>query len=507
MNIRVLALAVFCGAFAAVTFGGTIYFAPEVRGTADGSSAENAKAFSMTEINKCTAGSTIQLCDGKYLFSGQNQFTCSEFIFQGNPNDRSAVEFDGGGNAQFYINNRSGVTIKDITIRRANYSGGAISLGGTTVATIENCAFVACTNSSNYGGAIRSASTSGNIIRNCYFENCKANSGGGAISLEKRTYIYDCYFTNNVCVAGGALFIRDSSEDGSVIMGCEFVGNSAPSGHGGALNAAKSFYATNCVFVANFSSGLGSVIRLSAGNGGCVSGCTFGGNKMTGTSTCGGAIAVEAGTFEVDRCVFHDNTSATYAAAVFQREGKTTNVKVRNSLFVDNVSVGRGNSVFVGDNNSNSSTIIENCTFVDNRSSNNSGDGFAPVRANSGSLTVVNCVFWNNTDKSGTHWAATAATTPTITHTAADVELTGEGNFKISASPFNDAENGDYTLAEKIGGVANPCVGEGVKLGWMTADSKDLAGNPRVRENDLVDLGCYAYFNGAAKHGLLIFVR
>ena len=501
-------LALVCGTFATMSFGATVYFAPEARGAADGSSAENAKVFSMTEINKCKEGSVIQLCDGKYSFSGQNQFTCTKFVFQGNPTDRSAVEFDGGGNAQFSISDRPGVTIKDVTIRRANSTGGAISLSGTTVALIENCAFISCTNA-NYGGAIRVASTSGNVVSNCYFESCKATSGGGAISLERKAYVYDCYFTNNVCVAGGALFLRDTSQDGSVISGCEFVGNASErgsntSGHGGVLQAAKSFYMTNCVFTANTSLGLGSVIRLSAGNGGTVSGCLFNGNKMTGTSACGGVIAVEAGTFEVDRCTFQDNTSATYAAGVFQRESKTSHVKIRNSLFVGNVAVGRGNSVFVGDNNANSSTVVENCTFVDNKCSNNSGDGFAPVRANSGPLSVTNCAFWNNTDKSGKLWAATAATAPTIAYTAADATLTGDGCVPLTASPFTDAANGDYTLPKKVGGAPNPCLGAGVKLDWMTKDSKDLAGNPRLRGDDIVDLGCYEFFQ---KSGVYLIFR
>ena len=38
----------------------------------------------------------------------------------------------------------------------------------------------------------------------------------------------------------------------------------------------------------------------------------------------------------------------------------------------------------------------------------------------------------------------------------------------------------------------------------MTADSKDLAGIPRLRENDFVDLGCYAF---VMKYGLLLIIR
>ena len=43
---------------------------------------------------------------------------------------------------------------------------------------------------------------------------------------------------------------------------------------------------------------------------------------------------------------------------------------------------------------------------------------------------------------------------------------------------FSDPDTGNYSLL-----YGSPCRDAGVLLNWMTADSKDLAGNPRVVTN------------------------
>jgi len=74
---------------------------------------------------------------------------------------------------------------------------------------------------------------------------------------------------------------------------------------------------------------------------------------------------------------------------------------------------------------------------------------------------------------------------------------------------FADVENGDYSLHRR-----SPCVDKGALRGWMTAESVDLAGNPRVfsrgkplAENPdaLPDIGCYE--NRHIPTGFLLFLR
>ena len=72
-----------------------------------------------------------------------------------------------------------------------------------------------------------------------------------------------------------------------------------------------------------------------------------------------------------------------------------------------------------------------------------------------------------------------------------------------------DVERGDYRPARK-----SPCRDAGLRLGWMTPEAIDLAGNPRVVARGvplardpgaLPDLGCYE--NVAPSAGFVILVR
>lgn len=731
--MRKIFFALFCGAFAAVAFGDTLYFAPTARGTADGSSAENAKAFTMEAVNKCAQGSVAQLCDGIYYFAGKNQFTVQQLTLQGNQNDRSAVVFDGqGAEAYLYVYKRPDYTVKDLTIRNAKASGSVLQFSDATTINcrVENCAFVACTNTSNYGGAIR-LTTSGNSITNCYFENCYAKDGGAAVSLESAGLsISDCQFVNNS--GKSALHVRNSASDGVSVERCVFVGNTAT--HGGAVQTDAAVKFVDCAFTNN-SANLGAAVRMTAGGGelrGCkfvenqgltsdgnnggvvthestaplvVVDCVFKGNKssnssgvflrdttsspkpslfvtnttfeanectkdgvvicasapikeirlcgstfsdnktasgryggvifagktmdfsavdctfsnnsagnsggaicygggtsqptsgmidLTGctfsgcgaTSASGGAVYIAAGSnrflandcvfencsaagggavssassFYCTNCVFSGNSSISSkhggaisvsgannaisavgcifvgnsgyngGAIIKDTSSAAGDIEVLNCSFVSNVGNNAGGALFSYQNSgsidvrnclfvsnvvktANGSSVIhataggvvsvQSSTFADNSSTKNDSKG-RPIYTNSDSkANVTNCVFYKNTLANGT---AMAPGNGVYGYCAADSGLTGEenGNVVLSASPFKDAENGDYSLAKKVAGVANPCLGAGVKLDWMTADSKDLAGNSRLRENDLVDLGCYEF---VMKYGMRLIIR
>ena len=199
-------------------------------------------------------------------------------------------------------------------------------------------------------------------------------------------------------------------------------------------------------------------------------------------------------------------------------------VTVRNSLFAGNVTT-TGNGGMATEVAVSGNYVVDNCTFANNRCTGTSNDYGCPLEISGGTLAATNCVFWDNQKNDGTLRSVfvrsdVRSSTGTLSHSVYDgMRSSGKPTISecqiITACPFVQDGSwdddvftpGDYTLAEKVGGEANPCLGAGVKLDWMTADSKDLAGNPRVRENDLVDLGCYAYFESAPKHGLLILVR
>lgn len=198
----------------------------------------------------------------------------------------------------------------------------------------------------------------------------------------------------------------------------------------------------------------------------------------------------------VERCVFRGCTSDATSmrpAAIYVNNGTADHgVDIRSCLFDGNTIVKQGDGVCVF-----SETVgkcnVDNCTFV-----NNGSETVTDTVPLHGKTTVkmkaTNCVFWNNADKDGK--VNKYSTNVTMENCAST----------LSDSPFVDAENGDYMLAKKVGGEANPCVGTGSKLDWMSAESLDLAGNPRLRDGDVVDLGCYALYR-ASKLGFMMFLR
>ena len=165
---------------------------------------------------------------------------------------------------------------------------------------------------------------------------------------------------------------------------------------------------------------------------------------------------------------------------------------------------------------------VDNCTFANCRITGNSNDYADPLEATkgSGTLTANNCVFWDNWRTVGTPQLRSVYLrygSGTLSHSAYDgMRSSGTPTISvctnITVCPFVQDGSwdgdvftpGDYTLPKKADGEPNPCLGAGIKLDWMTKDSKDLAGNPRLRGDNIVDLGCYEYFQ---KSGLYLILR
>ena len=595
MNIRVLVLAVFCGAFAAASFGKTIYVSPE--GSGDGTEG-NPFGTVWDAVKAAAANDTIKLADGTYaneVGKGTGGNACYYEIgsdkggvtVEGNVADPSKVVIDVAGNNQglrIFLVQGAGVTIKGITIRNfsSNTDSSPVvraasgarnftlsdcvfenvvkSVGNSSALTasdtgivVDNCKFMACTNTAGTGGAI--ALEQDNKVTRCFFKDCCASASGDNKGIGGAVYINgslavvsDCVFTN--CLAcgqqGGAVFVKSS---GNTVSGCRFYDclctpDNAPKG--GALYADAVCSLVDCEFVhcgftKNAGTPFGSAVYFNAAgsltnvtirgceviqyalcfnaNAACV-GCTFKNNKpYTGVTYSGCAVGLRNkydATF--DGCAFINNISQR--GACIHTKDTMKSVTVRNSLFAGNVTT-TGNGGMATEVVVSGTYVVDNCTFANNRCTGTSNDYGCPLEINGGTLAATNCVFWDNQKKDGTLRSVYVRSgTGTLSHSVYDgMRSSGKPTMSecqtIDACPFVQDGSwdgdvftpGDYTLAKKVAEADNPCVGKGVKLGWMTADSKDLAGNPRVRENDLVDLGCYAYFNGAPKHGLLIFVR
>ena len=124
----------------------------------------------------------------------------------------------------FYVN-ASGVTIKNLTIKNANYDGdgGAICFGST--GTVSNCNFVdnKATDEESWGGAIRMYSGS---VENCNFTNNTAGDWGGAVCFDWTGTVSNCNFVDNTAGEWGGAICMDAGR----VENCYFADNSAYQG-------------------------------------------------------------------------------------------------------------------------------------------------------------------------------------------------------------------------------------------------------------------------------------
>ena len=630
MNIRVLVLAVFCGAFAAVAFGKTIYVSSTATGGGDGS---ELNPYTMSEAwSKVKANDTIQLADGAYVEeTARGDSACftvrdkANVTFQGNTNhpENVIIDFNGTSNRGFYSPNQS-FTIRGITFqnKKTNGNPGVIAAGGTITGTalVENCRFVNITtdqtsSSSNgrMGTVFLGGATADFVFRNCEIKDCNCYTWGvmyltaGDLTLENCT-VTNCHSKNTsgsvVGVNGGAsLAIEDcefndvgsemgadngeSNSSGVIHVNtgkvpvvvrrstfwqgpdchsrlggfsalqqnndiafedCEFydfhagngwaglfyfagdnaslrmsncvVSNAAVKTNGGVIgvNGASAKVVLNdcrfmdCRCLNQDSSAIGGLIYVAKANctlamTNCV--CEAVGDFEGTQAYNGGQINVNnvgGAAVSVERCVFRGIKALNAGAAIFSK-ATSGSLTVRNSLFTG-LDITKQTSGATGIYTTGTSDVkIENCTFADNCPHGNSSN-VAPLSPASSTAKnyVKNCIFWNNRDQAGSGALRVTSSTGNTVFENCVADVSGlTGVTKISASPFKDTENGDYTLPKKVDGAPNPCLGAGVKLDWMTADSLDLAGNPRLRGNDLVvDLGCYEFFQ---KAGLCLVIR
>lgn len=425
-----------------------------------------------------------------------------------------SVKDSNGGGAIW--DNVSGAEIRGcdfIGCSSGNKPGGAIYL--TALASIVDCNFSGCTAGGDKGGGAIYAS--GVSCTNCVFSECKAlSSNGGAVNLSASASFSKCKFADCTSATHGGAIYTSSGVD---IQDSQFSGCSTQYGGAIGLTGSGAVDILSCVFTNNTSSNLGSAICLGAAGKLSLYDCRFDGNNTASSGTIAYRNSDNA-EFLIERCVFSGNFSARGSGLYCDKTPKT--VDVRNSLFAGCVTT-TGNGGMALELKGGACTV-DSCTFANCRATGKQNDFLCPLELNGGTLTARNCIFWDNLKAtvnpperrsvyiragSGTlsHSAydgMRSSNTPTIS----ECEVITECPFVQDGSWVGDVFTpGDYTLVEKVGGEANPCLGTGLKLDWMTADSKDLAGNPRLRGNDIVDLGCYAYFNGAPKHGLLIFVR
>ena len=258
----------------------------------------------------------INLTHKNYTYDKGETITISEDnkVIDGNG---AVIDMNGSTIGAFYISG-SGVTIKNLTIKNANYNGygGAIYFDST--GTVTNCNFT--DNSAYRGGAVFFYYEG--TVSNCNFTNNTADYGG-AITMGSGT-VSNCNFTDNTASGdGGAIRMYSGT-----VSNCNFTDNEAS--HGGAVYFLNTGNVTNCNFTDNTATYKGGAVYfLDTGN---VTNCNFTNNKA---SVDGGAVYfLDQGT--VSNCNFTGNNATTGSAIYFYKWDSSDTLTVSNSRFLNN---------------------------------------------------------------------------------------------------------------------------------------------------------------------------
>ena len=471
----------------------TLRAGPVPTGLADGTSFENAMSVEVAFREATGAGDVIRLQEGTYnLAAGfaitnhpglvvEGGYTGADDVTRGGRS--RLVRTEGKGSFRVLDILASTVTVSGVSIEQGSVtSNGAIGHGVRMTldssVVFTNCAFV------GNGG-------------NNVFGNQWSEYGGGLGIVGGTLKVEDCdfndnffYYGNNFSAVGGAIYAKQADLS---VVNSRFLRNYGRDGwngstRGGAvvLDTCTNSYFGGCTFSTNYvhrQAGLyayGGTLYFTACKGARIEGCRFNAGRSTYVSA-----QTQSNTYDLfGQVCYFLNSSVSMLNSVFDGAGKDGSLG-GGAVDVSGGTFGMTNVLFVGTQNcwgvgnKGGAVSAANCTFAG--ISTNTGDrAFAAyVQNTSGTASFRNCILWDV--PCGTAYK-TAGDDPTFARCAAEYAVEGSKNLLLTASPFTDAEAGDYTLFN-----GSPCVGAGNAKG-ITVPT-DLAGNPRVIGR--IDLGPY----------------
>ena len=265
--------------------------------------------------------------------------------------------------------NSSGVIIKNLTIKNANYSdaGGAIYFGVS--GTVENCNFI--NNSANFGGAVYFGDGTTANVTDCNFINNSAYNGGAIYFNDEVTNAtINSIFTGNTAErTGGAIYIKGKSANNNFTS--EFYDNRAITGSGGAISFSNLVENNSfeCIFADNYALYGGGIFFYNKANNN-----KFDSNFTSNVAkSCGGAM------------FFYNTTNNNSFAGSF----------INNSALGQISEDGNGGAITFKDTSSNS---VFTCDFINNSAAVNGGA--VNYRQTPYNITF-NSNFINNTSPTG----------------------------------------------------------------------------------------------------------
>ena len=209
-----------------------------------------------------------------------------------------------GSTIRAFTVSASGVTIKNLTIKNANYNwnGGAIYFSSS--GNVTNCNFTK--NSAFYGGAVYFEGIG--TVSNCSFTDNSAKYGG-AVCFQGTGTVTNCSFTKNFASErnGAVYFISEGT-----VENCTFTNNSAT--ECGAVRFIGEGTVKNCSFTDNSAGGLGGAVYFDST--GTVTNCSFTDNSVdkNNENSKGGAIYFYDDESYVFDSIFVNNSAANYGA-------------------------------------------------------------------------------------------------------------------------------------------------------------------------------------------------
>ena len=225
--------------------------------------------------------------DGGVLYTESSCVTVTTTTF-----DHNSAKYDGG-----VINANSNSTISFSTSvfssNTAEYSGGVMALLSGSITTVESSDFT--NNRAQDAGGVISLLQSNATIFNSTFSSSLAGSDGGVVHTRNGSFAAkDSSFTHNTALDNGG--VVDAHLSSSLMISCSiFIGNTAITGHGGALYLLKHSNSTiaNSIFDLNTVKKSGGAISASTSSRVKISRSHFSHNR----GKFGAALAAEQNSY------------------------------------------------------------------------------------------------------------------------------------------------------------------------------------------------------------------
>ena len=236
------------------------------------------------------------------------------------------------------------------------------------------------------------------------FENCKfykneSGKYGGAFNMYSSAVVEltDCEFSENSAENAGVFYLSGSAL--AKLTDCVFTGNTATTDGGAVKVEAGTFEMSGGGFYSNTAANGGALAITKQSV--TLNGVEFKQNKATKEQ--GGAIRIwgnASADVKVNGCKFIENETNTVGGAIYHRCGSLTIGKYNGveTLFRGNTSKGDGGAIYAGNDDNQSTLEVSGACFEENSAS--SKGGAVSIVKNS-SIKADDCLFADNVGSQG----------------------------------------------------------------------------------------------------------